>query len=755
MGICRSELVRSTRQLKANRRQAYVVYALQGEVELSLGAESLDLNSESGPIAVVNAGDMATLRPCVDALCVVCTLDAGKLRRLLNDRPLYFVCGPAQRHQAAYDELKRGLDALLAATAETGDFAAFHYETSESMVLRRLIDSFAGTTTSESSRAERFMTYIDAHYDEPITLAQAARFFCLTPEHFSKVFKQEVGSTFHAYLTNMRLEAATDDLCSGSSTISRIALEAGFPNVGSFNRAFRSRYGTTPMQYRNEHAKRQESEVLAPLLRAAREQASASTGLPQKEESINVDVLASHEQLRSSWRDLIGLGSVATLSNARVREQALWLKQHLSFEHWRVRCDFAQHGSEAGHHNLVDCFDFLVGNGFVPHVLIEQRRAVETRAHVDAFAQAMRWFANRYSVQTLRAWRFEAMISDCQEEDSYSDYFELFQGIRRVLEPYGLSGALMGPGIHPDQHCGNLRAFLREAKRRNVPLGSITIVCTPLAPAQAGDDVVLVRTADRYYLRNQVLLARETLDDEGYDPQALLVGGWRDSYENSNIMNDSCYEGASILQTVLSSWDLVGSLCYNDALDLCVEDGAPAKFLCGRPGIVSGDGIPKPSYYALDFLAHINPQLIFANERCLASTNEMGNYQLVCHNCEQLNATYLATPEELLDYRQIDSYYEAAGERLLRFRLTNVRPGTYLIKARFVNALGGSVGDEASRMRLWCMDEPSRSEIEHLKNAAVPQVRLERTLVARDGILSFDWRMQSNEIAYFHLIYLY
>jgi beta-xylosidase len=219
-------------------------------------------------------------------------------------------------------------------------------------------------------------------------------------------------------------------------------------------------------------------------------------------------------------------------------------------------------------------------------------------------------------------------------------------------------------------------------------------------------------------------------------------------------MNDSCYEAASIMQTVLSSLGLVQSLCYNESLDLSADGGTRAKFLSGRPGIISRDGIPKPSYYAFDFLAHVGHGLVFASERCIASANEEGNYQIVCHNCERLNVAYLTTPEHQLDFQRAGSYFDKPAERVMRFELRNIRTGTYLVKTRFVNETGGSVGDEAMRMQLWNIDEPSRSEIEHLKAYAQPQFTLERYVVT-DGTLSFERTLQSNEIAYLHVIYLY
>jgi hypothetical protein len=44
--------------------------------------------------------------------------------------------------------------------------------------------------------------------------------------------------------------------------------------------------------------------------------------------------------------------------------------------------------------------------------------------------------------------------------------------------------------------------------------------------------------------------------------------------------------------------------------------------------------------------------------------------------------------------------------------------------------------------------------VEHLKAYATPQLTIERFVVT-DGSLSFERVLQSNEIAYLHVIYLY
>lgn len=747
--------VQGEQHIAASRWHAVLVYALRGLTTLSVeGGLTYGLVHGQGSLALVGEGRTCSLSVEPAGIAAVLRIDLRALRKRLRDHGISFSCDPSQRHLASYSELRRRVEALLHARAETGDFSDFHGDVAELALLDCLLDGFGGVVATEVNRAQAFTSYVDARFDEPLALAQAARHFGLSTEHFAKVFKAEVGQTFHAYLTNTRLEVATDRLCTTDDTVTRIALESGFPNVAAFNQAFRLCYGETPKRYRGEHARSVTDEPAVDAVDVAKLVAESPAVSEHDGWLVTIDARARKEVLHASWRELIGLGSVASLADSRVREQALWLKGHLPFERWRVGCDFAQYASDRGMYDLSSCFDFLVGNGFVPHLLVEFDCASDPEAYAASFETALRRMANRYGVKTMHTWRFEVIAKGGAPDDSWASYLALFARIRTILDSLDYPEGLMGPGLRCDQRCDNLRAFLREARKQRVPLGAVTIACRPAAPAHEDGKDLLVRTADRYYLRNQVLLARETLEQEGLDPDLLVVGGWRDSLESSNIMNDSCYEAANILQTVLSSLGLVQSLCYNDSLDLSIEGDSAPVFLSGRPGIISRDGIPKPSYYAFDFLAHVGRGLVFVNERCLAAANEEGNFQIVCHNCERLNVFYLTTPERDLSYQLLSSYYDEPAERVIRFELRNVRSGSYLVKTRFVNEAGGSVGDEAERMQLWNIDEPSRSEIAHLMAYAQPQMALERYVVT-DGTLSFERVLQSNEIAYLHVIYLY
>ncbi|MDN3352262.1 AraC family transcriptional regulator [Actinomadura sp. DC4] len=88
--------------------------------------------------------------------------------------------------------------------------------------------------------------YVDRHFREPISLADAARRAHLSPNYFSERFRDYTGSSFQLYLQERRLRFARSLLASTSSSVTEVCHAAGFNSLSHFGRAYRRRYGTAP-----------------------------------------------------------------------------------------------------------------------------------------------------------------------------------------------------------------------------------------------------------------------------------------------------------------------------------------------------------------------------------------------------------------------------------------------------------------------------------------------------------------------------
>jgi AraC-like DNA-binding protein len=98
----------------------------------------------------------------------------------------------------------------------------------------------------------RAIEYIDLHYSEPVRLGDVARAAGMARVYFSRLFKEQEGTTFEAHIRRLRLARAKQLLASTGLGIARVAEMSGFGSAPYFCRVFRAATGTTPAGYRRD-----------------------------------------------------------------------------------------------------------------------------------------------------------------------------------------------------------------------------------------------------------------------------------------------------------------------------------------------------------------------------------------------------------------------------------------------------------------------------------------------------------------------
>lgn len=97
------------------------------------------------------------------------------------------------------------------------------------------------------------------HREPELTIADVSRLMKIPEYRLRALVNQHLGySNFATFVNAFRLEeaqSALSDAAQLSVPISTIALDAGFGSLGVFNRAFKSKIGVTPSQYRQKNSK--------------------------------------------------------------------------------------------------------------------------------------------------------------------------------------------------------------------------------------------------------------------------------------------------------------------------------------------------------------------------------------------------------------------------------------------------------------------------------------------------------------------
>lgn len=104
---------------------------------------------------------------------------------------------------------------------------------------------------THSERMKRIFNYIHAHYDEAITVDDAASLCCITPSHFMHYFKEKSGTTFSQYLNQYRLNQSALLLAQGVP-VADAAFSCGFNNLPYFYKRFREYYHMTPGEFQTK-----------------------------------------------------------------------------------------------------------------------------------------------------------------------------------------------------------------------------------------------------------------------------------------------------------------------------------------------------------------------------------------------------------------------------------------------------------------------------------------------------------------------
>ncbi|WP_341676102.1 AraC family transcriptional regulator [Niveibacterium sp. SC-1] len=101
-------------------------------------------------------------------------------------------------------------------------------------------------------RVNRAIDHVEAHLDDTLSLAGAARIACFAPTHFHKVFGAVAGARFGDYLRARRLERAAGLLLNEpSSSVLDVAVACGFASGEALSRAFRRHFGCPPSAWRD------------------------------------------------------------------------------------------------------------------------------------------------------------------------------------------------------------------------------------------------------------------------------------------------------------------------------------------------------------------------------------------------------------------------------------------------------------------------------------------------------------------------
>lgn len=110
---------------------------------------------------------------------------------------------------------------------------------------------FSLSSTAETQEiVRRAVSYILAHYREPVHLADLLKLTGMSRATFARQFLLHAGKPFSTFRNQVRLQAVCHALRDTSEPVGTIAFGHGFNQLSFFNRLFHREFGISPSAYR-------------------------------------------------------------------------------------------------------------------------------------------------------------------------------------------------------------------------------------------------------------------------------------------------------------------------------------------------------------------------------------------------------------------------------------------------------------------------------------------------------------------------
>ncbi len=691
--------------------------------------------------------------------------------------------GPRERHEA----LRRLLDQCVGyyyGKRSEDEKIFLKLQSIYFQILEQLLNEYLVHFPDENGSAaeggrNEIQSYIYRNYKSQIMLNDMAEWLHLSPSYISRYLKNQLGTTFGNYLTNVRLEATVHELVHSKKSVTRIAMDNGFPNMTAFHKAFRNKYGMTPTQYQERwkgtSGAEREAEIVDQDLgiRLMDYVTNRENHLRSEDKQDILRVDAEHyKYINKSWNRMINAGRFSTMLRSDMQEQVLFLKNMLGYEYVRLwdlyaeemRLNISRHKlGDYNFKNLDRVLDFLVEHqihpyielGFKPNILLdsnsnyylyEEREIIFDDLDVvaDFLRNMMIHLINRYGRREVSQWYFELWLDPrlCKT-DNYEDYFLLFEFSYREIK--SVSPETFVCGCY-DQSFDviDFETLIRDWSRRSIRPDYLVLYCYRETIENPEYGVLSYKPANinARTMSDYISDRRRTMMEYGFNVP-LNICEWGLTTSNRNALNDSCFKGAFLMKSVMEIYDQVDMMGYWMGSDLMVAETEPLKPLDGCCGLISHQGLCKPAFWAMEFMGRLGNYLLGKTENVMVTKDNYGNYMLSCHNCNDLDRTFYRMKGDIIEIEDMSFMFRDKSGLKLHVEIGEVENGAYQVKTWNIKAGVGSVQDEWRRMGM--IPDLMSQDVEYLKALSRPRISIYEIVVEQNRI-ELDLYLESQEI---------
>lgn len=518
-----------------------ILFIIKGEIKIIVNKREFKLKESD--VVFINNGDVYEVYGKEENLVLSMQIENNFFDDVLKGSRNLFLCNSALKENEHYKDIRKILAQMLYEYSNR----EYGYNFKVMSLLYNLIYllkvNFAISEDFEvkalkiknskyTERINNIISYIKRNYHEQVSLQDVADSQYLTPEYLSKFFKTHTGMTFSKYLNEFRLSQAVKELIRTSESVTKVAMNNGFPNMVAFNKIFREIYGTTPAEYRNkvrkkslkiQENKKEEAQVtkvdydyaLEKLSKYVMHEKINDEQLfkcsSEKKLFVSANVVET-KKLTHSWRNLINLGYAEDGLRSDLQQHLIHIQDKVKFKYVRFQGIFSDEMLNYGYkredernYNFAKIdrlIDFLYSINLKPFIELADKakllnksfdkimyfknlsqRGKSLEESVDLLEKFIVHCVNRYGINEVEQWYFELWkegdIDYVFWDGNFEEYLNRFQSYYKVINKIVPNAKMGGPSFNPEINMKQFNKFLSQLKETNTRLDFLSVSIYP------------------------------------------------------------------------------------------------------------------------------------------------------------------------------------------------------------------------------------------------------------------------------------
>lgn len=442
---------------------------------------------------------------------------------------------------------------------------------------------------------------------------------------------------------------------------------------------------------------------------------------------------------------IIDIGEASVVCEAAIQEHILFLKEVLSIRYIRIWNLFSEKfmistdfsGRNFNFESLDRIFDFFVQNKIPLFLDLGKRNRVIMAGHdnelysvnmqynlktieewKNLLEHLMKHLVRRYDKHVLSQWIFEFPWN---KEPYYSQdyrYLDAYEAGWRIVKSNLGSSKIAGIDPHGGIDEEQFRETVHELSARGIFPEIFTIKIFVDSTHQMMGERTFQSGSDYLYARQFIEKIRGILEEEGQTYQ-MCISEWSNSLSNRNIVQDSCARGTYIIKFILSIWktaDMIGFWHGSDAVDIFYDS---RKLIYGGGGLLTKDGIKKPSFYAFEFLNKLGGHVLKIGNNYIVTRDSTQRIVCLCFNHREYSYYYYMKKEN--EHFNLSKIFQSEEKERVEFTVEELDDNKeYMIKEEVINSSSGSIQNEWQLLSN--QEELGKEEIQYLKNICIPKI---------------------------------